>query len=188
MWDAIASFFEFLTEILRRTSTQSNIKSILAIYDEMKRIIVNTNAERVIIFKLENGGGIIKPGAQLKASIIYEDFEKDKFESVKDRLQDVKLDSEGLNILSQCIDKKSIKIDTNSMQPVGLLYDLWRTEGVQYLEMYHLLNSRKAVFFCSIGTKEKDEKFDTGGQHSEFSLSINKIRSLLSGKKVKIIL
>lgn len=186
MWaEAITAIFNFFTVFLKRRTTGESIKQIIGIFDEMKFVISETDAERILVFKIENGGGIIKPGVQLYYSVIYEDFEKAKFDSTKDRFQRIHLDSEALTMLSQAIDKKSIAVDASMLPQNSMMFGIWEQQGITYSEYYHLQSTKKCVFFCSVSTTSVTRLFASPMQHSIVSLSVEKIRQLLNGKRVK---
>lgn len=172
--ELFGEIFKFFNNLFHLPSGQ--IKKIVSIYDTMHRILDDTDVQQVLIFKVHNGGGLIKPNSPIFVSVLYEDYTT-PVRSVKDSYQRLEVDREYLKMLSELYEKRHIKIKTNKLIPKSLQHSLNVLEGIEYMEFFFLGQDRRNVYFCvcsSVWENGWSEKID---QDAFVKLSINSIKN-----------
>lgn len=174
--DAISNVFEFGTALLKIRRAGDQIKNVVAIYDNMNYVLARTPAERFLVLKAHNGGGIVRPGESLYGSIIYEDY-RAPLTSVKAAWQGFEFDSEYLKLITNVYADGHSRIHTTRLNR-GILKNALESVSIRYSEMYFLHQNKKASFYCTISTT-KDENFDHPAHRNEITIAVNNIRNLL---------
>jgi len=182
--ELVVKVLEMLITTIQWRGIKNNMDRVVTIYDSMKNTISNTEVQRFLVLKLENGGGKIKPNVNLYASVIHEDYES-PFESHKQEYQRLLVDKDYLNIISTIINQGYADIFTEKLEEESMIKKLYTAEGVVYSEWYYLHSTRKAIFFCTIATSNTLDTFDQPKHRALIDLEINKIRNAISGKKYK---
>lgn len=165
--------FKFISRLISRPSKQ--IKKIVAIYDEMHKVIELTEAQKFIIFKAHNGGGLIRTNTPLFVSALHEDYST-PFSATKEKYQQISVDGEYIRMLSTICEEKVIKFSTANMKE-GLLKDIYTAEGVRYAEIYFLGQDRKNLYFTSIASAWDNGWTKEPEQELVVKLAINTIRN-----------
>lgn len=164
---------QFFNRILSRPSKQ--IAKVVKIYDEMHRVLDDTEAQRFLIFKAHNGGGLIRANTPLYVSILHEDYSP-PFPSVKEKYQQLRVDSDYIRMLDEICREKSVVLETKNMKP-QLLKDIYLAEGVNYTEIFFLGQDRKNLYFASVGSAREKGWTAHLDQVMSIKLAINHIRN-----------
>lgn len=173
MWSVvIAEFLKIINRIM--SSTQSRIQRVINIYDEMHRVLAVTHAERFLVLRAHNGGGVIKPSGPLYASVLYQDYDK-PFEDVKQKYQNFPVDKEYARMLLDIMQNKKVYYDTMDM-PESVLKHIYINEGVRHVFIHYLGQDRKNIYFCSVATSKKVLTWKNTGDEMEIDIAANLIR------------
>jgi len=173
-WSDLATeFFKFLNQFTLKPSKE--IKKVVKIYDEMHKVLDETDVQRMLVIKAHNGGGLIRPSTQLYVSVLYEDYTV-PFKSVKEEYQKLPVDSEYLRMMSILCEQKSVKLIPKEMRP-GILKEIYTTEGVQYAEIYFLGQDRKNLYFVSLATAWEKGWDKNPGQSLIVKLAVNTLKN-----------
>ena len=181
----VVKLLETIITKARFGSTRDNIERIVALYDAMKELVTIGLVHRVLIVKVENGGGIISPGKQVYASAMHEDYNPSQMrDSIKADYQRILVDKGFVTILSKLMtdgysDLFALKL------PKGFIKSKYEAEGVKYAEWYLLHRTSKAIFFLSLVTTDEADTFDNPFQRNCINVQVNIIRNAISGKKYK---
>jgi hypothetical protein len=176
-WDTvIANALDIVKFILRRRKAGDQIVKVVGIYDNMNQVINNTAVERCLVIKAENGGGEIKPGSHLYASIVYEDF-RGPLRTVKHKYQRVACDGEHMKLLMAMYVQGSARAFVETM-PDSFLKDVYKAERIHYVEFYYLHHDKEAFYYCSMVTTKGGETFSDERFRTEIALAVNNIRNL----------
>ena len=138
----------------RSISSSKQIKYRYEVILRMKQILLETSFKRVLILKAENGGGVLHAGADLYASVIYEEM-IDPFTSVMNKYHRVKIDHNYTEMLHDLVSRKSVTIITDQMPNSSLLRGLYEREGVAYSEVYYLTETSSVIYYISVATDEE---------------------------------
>lgn len=165
--DAITEVFKFLNNI--GFSTKKQIRKVINVYDAIHYILRSTNVKRCLVFKMHNGGGIIKPTGQLFISVMYEDYSS-PFTSVKADYQNLPLDGTTIKVFMEVMENKRVEYKTDTLIE-GTMKQIYEKDGVQQSRIYYIGKDRKNVYFCSCVTS--DPFFENT---ITIDLNINKIK------------
>lgn len=175
--DAISSVFEFGNSLLKIRRAGDQINNVVEIYDNMNYVLARTPAERFLVLKAHNGGGIVRPGESLYGSIMYEDY-RDPLTSIKSAWQKFEFDADYLKTISRVYAEGMVRLHAHRLRP-GIMRSAYEAAGVTYSEMYYLHQNRKASFYCSIVTTKENETFDHPAYRNEINIATNNIRNLI---------
>lgn len=167
--------FRWLSKSQKKDAADT-INVIAKIYKIMQNVVSETECDRFIIFKVENGGGAPKVGAHIYTSALMESY-KDHAVSVADNFQRLKVDSTYTVLLSNMLAAGKIHFNVEEM-PESLLKTLYRAEDVKYSEIHHLHTTTEAIYYCSLATSKEDESFTTPSTALKIELAINEIVEL----------
>jgi len=161
----------------QRRRFERKMREIEGIYSIMANVLRNTNAERFLILKSENGRGIPTFGAQLHVSVVYEDYSF-PFSSVKAKYQKLPTDREYLKLLKTVYDSGDTAFFTSEMEP-GILKDLYINEGVAWSYIFAIGHRGTAFYYASIATSKQESTFqEKGGVNaSVIRLAVQQLRS-----------
>lgn len=171
---AVAEVFKFLNSLIGATSIKKQIEKVNNIYDAMHRAIAESIAQRFLIMRAHNGGGVIKPTGDLYASVLYQDYVK-PFHDVKADYQKLPVDKEYTKMLLDIMQNKKLYYPVSEM-PESLLKNIYKKEGVQHVFLYYLGQDRKNIYFCSIGTSKSLLTWRNTKDELLFDLIVNIIR------------
>ncbi len=171
---------DLFTEVLKLVNfitlkPSREIKKVVKIYDEMHRVLADTDVERFLIFKAHNGGGLIRPMTPLYASVIHEDY-TEPFTSVKEKYQQLRIDSEYIRLLDQVCGLKKVEIYTKDVKS-QFLKEIYDGEGVKYSEVFFLGQDKKNLYYCSIVSSKEKAWQNHKDQELAISIAINNIRN-----------
>jgi hypothetical protein len=147
------------------------------VYRAMERVVTVTPAERFVIFKGSNGGGVPRPGQPFYASAVHEKHKDDKHERLIEKYKRIEVDSAYVQMLLEVIATGKKELEVDKMER-GLLRSIYRSEGVQYSECYFLGKTEKEVYYCTIATTQEKQRFAGDGDRVEINLAISSIREV----------
>jgi len=178
----IVSIIKDLVIILKHFITGKRAKlqleKVKNIYEEMTKIVEETGVERFLVLKAENGGGTVKPGVHLYASVIYEMYRHPIRSNIRN-YQRVLIDADYLKALVEAINNGYINIDVSNLSQDSILGQIYSAEGIKYSRLYFLGATKKAVYYCSIATTDPSETFTDPVDRLAITLAIGKIKALL---------
>lgn len=133
-----------------------NTMEILArIYSIMDETLDNTQFDRFLILKSENGGGIPRLGNHLYTSVIMERHTVPTKVRALDLYKKIELDRDYILMLTEIYNVGKKRFIVADM-PEGLLKRIYNSEGVKFSKVYHLYTAENAMFYCSVATKSTD--------------------------------
>jgi len=155
--------------------TRKQIKKIVEIYEVMNSVLNSTQIQRILIFKVHNGGNFIRPSSGMYVSVIYEDY-RSPFSSVKEKYQKIPIDREYAKMLLEVMENKKCTFETDKLRD-GLLKDIYIADGVKKSVISLLKEEKKAIYFCSMATSQIGEF--TMKEKLDIDIAINKIKNNL---------
>lgn len=142
----------------------------------MHTIVNETECERFIIFKVENGGGAPKVGAHIYISALMESY-KSPIETFLDNYQKLRADASYILLLSNILASGKIDFSVENMEE-SLLRKIYRAENIKYSIIYHLHTTPEAIYYCSLATTKENERFSSPRTEVKIQLAINEIIEL----------
>jgi hypothetical protein len=127
---------EYIITRITFKTTQDSIERIITIYDSMKALLHEALIHRCVIFKVENGGGKIKPGVNIYMSAIHEDYDPRFVKAIKFDIQRIQLDKQYLNVLANLLANGYADIFTDKLEDGSILKTKYTDAGIKYAEYY----------------------------------------------------
>lgn len=176
IFELLTELFRFFRNIFSLRKAGDALVAMAEIYDNLKNVLQSTDANRIVVMRAENNGGIIKPGCNVFTSIIYEDF-SDNLQGIKSDFQRTTLDSQFNSKLVYVYQNQEKKICVDDLQE-GLFKTMFGAEGMRYAEMFYIHHDKKAFYFAVAGTYNACPAFDTPQQRKAITVAINNIRNI----------
>lgn len=153
------------------------LDDLSVIYNAMRDVVDITTADRFLILRGSNGGGLPRPGADFHLYLVHEAHKNPHHESVKALYNDIVADESYIGILRQLNEKGVVQFVTRDM-PTGLLKIIFLSEEITCAHLYFLAHTRQEVFFALIATHNEFERFKSNGDEAVILLAIGRIRKI----------
>lgn len=160
----------------KTSSIQDTILHMTEIYNTMHKVVSKTQAQKFVIFKAENGGGIPKLGSPLFISAIMAVFDA-PFLSI-DKYQRLRVDAEYTKMLSQLLLNNHIRHNVEELSS-SLLKSIYTEADIREANLYLLHATKDAIYYCSIAS-HKDSKCCSTEDYLAMQIAASKISDLLS--------
>lgn len=148
-----------------------------AIYEAMRKVVDSTPADRFLILRGSNGGGVPRPGADFHITLVHEAHKNPTRESVRPLYSDLVVDAAYIGMIQELIAKGEIAYTVPDM-PTGLLKIIYLSESITYSRKYYLGRTQTEIYFASITTRSEHERFNAAGSQAIIELSIRRIREI----------
>jgi len=142
-------------------------------YAITNKLQANTNIERTLIWRSENGGGVPRFGFQINLSAVYENYDP-PFSSVKADYQELKADDKFVSLLSKMYDQEFTAMYTADM-PGGMIRDMNIRDGVTWSYFFKIGGDRTAFYFGQFDTSIQQTPFQSN-QGTDVHIAVNEIR------------
>lgn len=180
MWEVILEIVKFFKDWFnsRKNKEQAiiGLEKVVAIYDNMHRLINSTGVQRILIHRAHNGGGQIRTGVDLYLTCVYEDYTF-PFISAKADFVKIPLDQGSLRMLVDCYQNGMARAIPTKMKE-GFQKRVYDKEGVEYAELHFLYQDKNFFYFLSIATADK-ANIGFPSDRSEIEIVTNNIKKLL---------
>ncbi len=171
--------FYLIKWYLNRKDGKKDITQLLTgisnMYSKMQQLLNETEANRFLILKAENGGGKPKVGCTINVSVLYEVV--NGLRSVKDDYQKLPVDPNYIVMLSEASLHGHSSMVVKEMEPC-MLKDIYVDEGVLYSEVHYLCETDLAFYYCSVASTVTTN-FSGGRVRNRITLSVNYIRNVM---------
>jgi len=161
----------------RKDSAVHGLTDISEIYTAMSRVVMVTSADRFVIFKGSNGGGVPRPGQPFYAGAVHESHKNENHERLVEKYRRIEVDAPYIQMLLEVIATGKKSLEPTTMD-AGLLRSIYRAEGVRYSEAYFLSKTEKEVYYCTVATTRENERFESDSDRVEIDLAISRIREV----------
>lgn len=161
----------------KRNVPSENLKKFNEMYNKgMKPVLDNTAAERFLIWKAENGGGSLYPGAEIFVSVLYEDYRR-PLHSVQENFQRWLVDKTYLQTLMDMSTNGIVKITVEGL-PESKLKTMMQGHDIAYTEFHFLAQTKTKLFFATISTTNKVSQYAEPHDRAQIDVSINHLRNI----------
>ena len=144
----LAGVVRFIVKYIdKKSSFNRVIPSISRIYDLMNQLVFETKANRALLMKTENNGGVPSLTSDLFSSVMYETTDY-KMNLIKEDWQRRRLDGQYIKMLNNVVSSDNItKLETDDME-CGILRDIYKVNKIKksYIILIHRTN-KKMVYF-----------------------------------------
>jgi len=151
------------------------IKAVADIYQSMNRVINESEVERVVIMKAENGGGKPKVGGHLYISAIMEVGNNSKVSRLTDYNR-LKADAGYVELLADLLSKFKVSLVTDELAD-SLIKKIYLGEKVKYADAYFIHATDEAVYYCLFITN-KDAVFNNPETALLLEVTVNYIANI----------
>ena len=155
IWSTIRWFFD-RRDRKRQHKIADRYRSIAETYSIMMALQVDTTADRVVLLKSENGGGIPRPGVQVKSSVIAE-VENRSIEKVANKWFNVPIDSDYANILATVSSQGVHVVKKEALSEGSALRDIYEADGVTWSLVYRLGMCDEYMLYLSMNFRTELE-------------------------------
>lgn len=154
-----------------------NLDAMSNMYSAMRAVLECSPAERFLIMRGSNGGGVPKPGSEFFITVMHEEHsDPDHAGLAKDRYNKLMVDSQYIDMLREVAVKGDARIKTADLPP-GMLRTFYDAEKVKYSEIYLLKLSKTEIYYCSIAAYA-DVNFDDPEMRSTIISNVGRIREI----------
>lgn len=144
---------------------RAGYRAIERTFGIMDLLLNETPANRVLLLKSENGGGIPGPGNVAYSTVVRERRD-DRISSVQARWQRVPVDKDYARMICDIIDTGRVERHTSEMVEGSELRDVYEADGVKFSTVSHLCTTKDpggeggAVYYVSINFVREGDKLD----------------------------
>lgn len=137
--------------------------------------------DRVAILRAGNGGSQPKIGKQMKASMIYNSWDKPERNKKQD-YQDLSLDHEYIKMLVRVHENGYDKIIVENMVDGCMLKDIYQSEDIKYAELYSLAETEKYFYYISVATIKSP--FHGPDTYNAINMAVQKLINLYKNNDI----
>jgi hypothetical protein len=131
-------------------------------------------ADRVIIFRAHDSGGIPKLGLPYYVSVVYPSY-RERHRDKSKRYHNIHVDDPYKDIILDLINKGKVEIITSELRE-GMIKDIYEDEGIVYGCLYKLAITNSSFFYMSISWFTEP----TDSQLIDADLRANQIQTVYS--------
>lgn len=154
------------------------LEDIKSLYKTMKKLVTETDANRIFIIKGHNSGGIPQPGVDYFITGIYADHvDPEKSLELQDKYIKFKVDSNYIEIITSLIKNGVLKINPKDLPSKSLLKNVYDNDNIFYSELYFLTNTKAELFYVSVST-DKDTDFSNANTRIEIDIAVSKFQEI----------
>lgn len=129
---------------------------ISAIYRHIQGLLSDLEANRVLLLKSENGGGIPAPGCVVKSSVLYEVCDSPA-RPISQSWQLVPLDQDYSQILSQVVTEGRAVIRLDDLHAGAVTHDLMTAADATHSYVFRVAATPHALLYLAVQYSSLDE-------------------------------
>ena len=177
-----SGFVKLLDYLKNRTNKKylekltTNLQDLSKIYRIIEKMLDQSSANRVFIFKASNGGGVPKPGSEMFIKLLYAATVKED-PGIYEKYNSIKVDGQFVEMLID-IQKNGQTLKKTEDMTNSLLKRIYLSEGVKYTEIYFLTNNSHELYYCAISAIKEGEVFEEPTKKIAIELGINDLRKI----------
>lgn len=177
---ALLGFLRFLIRRRDRNDAESAAHMVADIYRSLTAIVATTKANRALVLRTSNGGGIPRVGSPLYSTAIYEVF-NDATEPVSGAWEKQYLDRGYVSLVSDLLREGRVRVMTKELPPGSILRDTYESLRVEFSDVFLLYQSRASIYYLSVdyGSLAETSAADRDKVRSE----VNRIRRIFNEAK-----
>lgn len=156
---SLAAIVHLIRDLLRRRAGrlyERGYGDISAIYQHIQALLSTTEANRVLVLKSENGGGIPRPGCIVKSSILYEVCDSPAIPVVQ-AWQLVALDQDYSAILSKVVSEGRAVIRLDDLHKGAMTHQLMKASSATHSYVFRVAATPHALLYLAVQYSNLDE-------------------------------
>lgn len=170
--------FRVFSDWLQKRQSKKAFEDAVEVVETLHRLQSKLGAQRVLILKTENGGGIPHPGKPLYTSVQYE-FVKDGYESIKEDFQRRLLDSNYVEMIGQLLNKQVLILDPVELPDNSMLWKVYKKFDIIRADVAKIAITKHGLFYLSCTWGEDEIIPDEVDIAYELGFAQNKLREIL---------
>lgn len=154
-----AAVLQIVRELLKRRASKQYDRgygNIRRVFQLLQSALPELHANRVMILKSENGGGIPAPGATVTSSVINEVFDP-PVTSIFEDWQSVPLDDEYSRVLAEVNAQGHASAVASELKATSMLRDLLVAGNTSHMYVWRICATPSALLYLSIHYSSTDE-------------------------------
>jgi hypothetical protein len=163
---SLAALIHLARDLLRRRAGRlydRGYRDISSIYQNIQGLLSDTDANRVMMLKSENGGGIPSPGCIVKSSVLYEVCDSPA-KPVAQAWQLVPLDQDYASILSGVVTKGRAVIRLDDLHPQSVTHELMRASDATHSYVFRVAATPHALLYLAVQYSSLDAADPMGAE------------------------
>jgi hypothetical protein len=156
----------------------NNLQDLSQIYRIIEQLLQDSGADKVLILRASNGGGIPKPGSEMFTKLLYASTVDEDLE-IYQKYNSIKIDGPYVDMLID-IQKNGQTYKVIKDMPNSLLKRLYQSENIQYSEIYFLGNNANEMYYCIVDSMDIDKKFEEPNKRLSIELGINDVKKIFN--------
>jgi hypothetical protein len=179
---SLAACIQLAREILKRRAAKKyerGYKNIHQIYQLIQQLLSSTVADRILICKSENGGGIPSPGTDVKSSVLWEVCDSD-VQPISDSWQVVPLDQAYSLVLTNITSQGFVNVRATDLQAGTTLRDLLTVAHTNRAAMFRICATRHALLYLSVHYASEAGEETSEHDRVEIRRVLQKLRQIFS--------
>lgn len=138
-------------------------KDISSIYQLIQALLSDISANRVLLLKSENGGGIPSPGCVVKSSVLYEVCDSPA-KPIAQSWQLVPLDQDYSKILSQVVTEGRAVLRLDDLHAGAVTHDLMEAADATHSYVFRVAATPHALLYLAVQYSSLDEDNPMGAE------------------------
>lgn len=157
---SVAAFIQLIRDALRRRASrlyERGYGDISAIYQHIQALLSTTSANRVLVLKSENGGGIPRPGCIVKSSVLYEVCDSPA-KPIVQAWQLVALDQDYSAILSEVVTQGRSVVRLDDLHEGAVTHKLMQASSATHSYVFRIAATPHALLYLAVQYSSLDEE------------------------------
>lgn len=152
------------------------------IHDILQEITRQTPAKRVCLYKISNGGGVPKVGANLYCTAVYYEVVHPFNDDLLSRYESIPLDPYTVQLFADVYTSGSKIVEPQEIYPAGAFARLYEAENIACDILFLVCVSRLAIYMVSLSTDRVGKDLLTSERTMVFTGTIiPKLKKLIHG-------
>ncbi len=152
------------------------------IHDILQEVTRETPAKRVVLYKISNGGGVPKVGANLYCTAVYYEVVHPFGDSLLSRYEAISLDPHTVKLFAEVYANGSVIVLPQEIYPGGMFARLYEAESIACDILFLVSVSRFAIYVMSLATDAATKDELTSEKTMMFAgVVIPKLKKMLNG-------
>lgn len=164
-----------------------NLSKLQELHAVMESVVKETGADRFLILKGSNGGGLPKPGSPFFVSVLHGVDVVNGVERAMAKYQQIMADAHYLEMLTEILVRESTYMEVSKM-PDSMLKRIYDAEGVRHSIVFIIAKTKTELIYGSIASHSEDCNFQKHTDKINIEIGIGQVRNIFAAYKTGSIL
>lgn len=163
-------------EIIKPRKVSDVHQDVRQTFEHIQQACLKSQAQRVLILKSKNGGGVPHVGKKLNIAVLYEHIQNAKIPSVKANYKYFQVDLPYVEMLSKMYANGFYDYVTDQ-EPDSHLNRQYRSIGIQRTRLYYLYQTKEEFYYVAFSSMSADDMMDATSL-STFEVCVSNLRNI----------